>query len=145
MWESHVTIILSTLFWSAFEELKNSSWDIEFKLMDTNNSSSPSQAADGKYCVEECCCNNYLIGHWGFSPGTPIPCKIFRRWLLLLSNSYTDRTSQYFWLITMISCPLISYQWHRHVSILPPKALSVITHSFQARLLKTRCTIQRWV
>ena len=113
--------------------------------MDTNNSSSPSQAADGKYCVEECCCNNYLIGHWGFSPGTPNPCKIFQRWLLSLSNSYTDRTSQYFWLITMISGPLISYQWHRHVSILPPKALSVITHSFQARLLKTRCTIQRWV
>ena len=61
--------------------------------------------------LKKYCCNYYLIGQWSFSPGTTYPCKIFlrsrtnhnsvfgmlvkaqcnavRKWLLLLSNSWT--------------------------------------------------------
>ena len=94
-----------------------------------------------------CCCNYFMNGQWSsYSPATVYPCKSFLNTMtnynlvnatymymlhwskhnvmlpengwLLLSNSLTDRTLQYCWLITMISrsaCftsyPFISNQW----------------------------------
>ena len=73
-------------------------------------------------------CNYYFIGQSKFQSRYSLPMQIFlsnrtnsqfkaqqhavRKWLLLLSDSWTDRMLQYCWLITMICRPdcFISYQ-----------------------------------
>ena len=97
--------------------------------------------------LKKCCRDYYLIGQRSFSPGTAYPCKIFlsnrtnyssvngtlveaqrdsaRKWLLLLSNSWTDMTELYCCLITMInhsayftSNPFISNQCFSSILLL---------------------------
>ena len=110
--------------------------------------------------LELCCGTSCLIGQWSISLGTACPCKIFlssrikknslndllvkaphnaaRKWLLLLSNSWNDRTLQHCWLITMIrsstcftSYPLISNQWFKPVVYSLPMHSSQIVSSLQ--------------